>query len=167
MQSEYFSFRKTFREIFHTSSSGDRPDSATLNPSLSEPIGEGGGVVMSTIETSLAALKEASSLAANIHYIAPIAGLLLQVLTMRDVSVHLLSRPSSTSTFFFEQEVKQHKEEWDIVMRKLARVAGLVVNVGESCQKYDLKESDLPPGLRTILQSLQSYVFIRDIILYY
>ncbi|KAI0291395.1 hypothetical protein B0F90DRAFT_369567 [Multifurca ochricompacta] len=40
-------------------------------------------------------------------------------------------------------------------MRKLGRVAGLVVNVGESCQKYNLRESDLPSGLRTTLKSLQ------------
>ncbi|KAI0296539.1 hypothetical protein B0F90DRAFT_1819896 [Multifurca ochricompacta] len=92
---------------------------------------------MSAIETSLAAMKEASSLAKTIPYISPVAGLLLQALAMRD-------------------EVKQHKDEWDVVMRKLGRVAGLVVNVGESCQKYNLQEKDLPPGLRTILQTLQT-----------
>ena len=41
---------------------------------------------MSAIETSLAALKEASSFAGNIPYISPVAGLLLQALTMRDAS---------------------------------------------------------------------------------
>ncbi|KAI0294129.1 hypothetical protein B0F90DRAFT_1670590 [Multifurca ochricompacta] len=134
---ESVSFRKTLRRIFHASSRSDQSVSAGLNPISSEPIGEGGGVAMSAIETSLAALKEASSLAGKIPYISPVAGLLLQVLTMRD-------------------EVKQHKEEWDIVMRKLGRVASLVVNVGESCQKYNLEEKDLPPGLRSILQSIQS-----------
>ncbi|KAI0296720.1 hypothetical protein B0F90DRAFT_1918978 [Multifurca ochricompacta] len=137
MQSESVSFRKTLRRIFHASSRSDQSVSAGPNPTSSEPIGEGGGVAMSAIETSLAALKEASSLAGKIPYISPVAGLLLQVLTMRD-------------------EVKQHKEEWDIVMRKLGRVASLVVNVGESCQKYNLEEKDLPPGLRSILRSIQS-----------
>ncbi|KAI0290327.1 hypothetical protein B0F90DRAFT_1825190 [Multifurca ochricompacta] len=108
-----------------------------LNPFSSEPIGRNVDVSTSTIETSLAVLKEASSVMGKIPYISAVAGLLLQVLTMRD-------------------EVKQNKEEWGVVMRKLGRVASLVVNVGESCQKYDLEENDLPPGLRTILQSLQT-----------
>jgi hypothetical protein len=46
---------------------------------------------MSAIQTSLAALKEGSAFAAKIPFIAPIAGLLLQVLTMRDVSVTHIS----------------------------------------------------------------------------
>lgn len=46
---------------------------------------------MGTVETTLAALKEASALAGKIPYIAPVAGLLLQVLTMRDASVRILS----------------------------------------------------------------------------
>jgi hypothetical protein len=45
-----------------------------------------------------------------------------------------------------------------MVMRKLVRVAGLVVNFGEMCRKHNLEESDLPPGLRGILQSLHTYV---------
>ena len=49
---------------------------------------------MSAIETSLAALKEASALAGKIPFIAPVAGLLLQALTMRDASVPLLSQLS-------------------------------------------------------------------------
>jgi hypothetical protein len=47
---------------------------------------------MSAIETSLAALKEASTLAAKIPFIGPVAGLLLQALTIRGVSLSLLSR---------------------------------------------------------------------------
>jgi hypothetical protein len=47
---------------------------------------------MSAIQASLAALKEASALAAKIPFIAPVAGLLLQALTMRDVSDSLLSQ---------------------------------------------------------------------------
>jgi hypothetical protein len=42
---------------------------------------------MSGIEVSLSALKEASALTARIPYISFVAGLLLQVLTMRDASV--------------------------------------------------------------------------------
>ena len=54
--------------------------------------------------------------------------------------------------------MKLHKEEWDVVMRKLIRIAGRVVNVGELCEKYNLEERDLPLGLREILQSLQTCV---------
>ena len=43
-------------------------------------------------------------------------------------------------------------------MRKLARIANVVVNVGKSCEKYNLNERDLPDGLRTILGSLQRSV---------
>ncbi|KAI0292825.1 P-loop containing nucleoside triphosphate hydrolase protein [Multifurca ochricompacta] len=136
MQSKSFSLREKIRRMFNASSTDSQPDSALLNSS-SEPISRAPDVVMSTIETSLVALKEASSLMVKIPYISPVAGLLLQVLTMRD-------------------EVKQHKKEWDLVMRKLGRVASLVVNVGESCQKHNLDENYLPPGLRTILLTLQT-----------
>ena len=111
---------------------------------------------MSSIETSLAVLKDASSLGAKIPYISPIADLLLQAITMRDVSVPLPFKSSSGLTS--QQEVKLHKEEWDVVMRKLIRVAGRVVHVGELCKKYNVEERDLPPGLREILQSLQTCV---------
>ncbi len=40
---------------------------------------------MGALETSLLALKDGTALAAKLPYIAPIAGLLLQALTMRDV----------------------------------------------------------------------------------
>ena len=60
-------------------------------PASSEPIGGTGDTAMSAIETSLAALKEASALAGKIPFIAPVAGLLLQALTMRDASVPLIS----------------------------------------------------------------------------
>ena len=43
-------------------------------------------------------------------------------------------------------------------MRKLARIANVVVNVGKSCETYKLNERDLPDGLRTILGSLQRFV---------
>ncbi|KAH9036951.1 hypothetical protein EDB85DRAFT_672288 [Lactarius pseudohatsudake] len=88
---------------------------------------------MNAIQTSLALLKEGSSLATKFPFIAPIAGLLLQALTMRD-------------------EVKQYKGECEIVMGKLARIARIIVNV---CEKYDLSEEELPTTLRDILSSLQ------------
>ncbi|KAI0290394.1 hypothetical protein B0F90DRAFT_608080 [Multifurca ochricompacta] len=134
MQSNSPSLTKKLRGMFHASQSGSQP----VPIHSSEPIGGSVDVAITTIETSLAALKEASSLMSKIPYISPVSGLLLQVLTMRD-------------------EIKQNKEEWGVVMRKLGRVAGLVVNVGESCQKYNLEENDLPPGLRSILWSLQKY----------
>ncbi|KAH9036423.1 hypothetical protein EDB84DRAFT_1186291 [Lactarius hengduanensis] len=90
-------------------------------------------VAMNAIQTSLAVLKEGSSLAAKFPFIAPIAGLLLQALTMRD-------------------EVKQYKQECKIVMYKLARIAKIIVNV---CEKYNLSEEELPATLRDILGSLQ------------
>ncbi|KAI9443826.1 hypothetical protein H4582DRAFT_1040522 [Lactarius indigo] len=90
-------------------------------------------ITMSTIQTSLALIKEGSSLATKFPFIAPIAGLLLQALTMRD-------------------EVKQYKRECEIVMGKLARIAGIIVNV---CEKYNMSEEELPNTLRDILSSLQ------------
>ena len=56
------------------------------------------------------------------------------------------------------QEVKQNKEEWDVVMDKLERIAGLVDNVGTLCEEYNLEENDVPRGLRVIFESLESYV---------
>jgi hypothetical protein len=65
-----------------------RPYSAThLIPASSDLIGGTADTAMSAIEASLAALKEASALASRIPFIAPVAGLLLQTLTMRDASV--------------------------------------------------------------------------------
>ncbi|KAH9033003.1 hypothetical protein EDB85DRAFT_1157503 [Lactarius pseudohatsudake] len=107
---------------------------ATITSALvTRKIGTRNDLVMSTIQTSLAALKEGS---AWVPYISPIAGLLLQALTTRD-------------------EVKQYKEECELVMRKLARVASIVVNVGEMCRKHNLKEEDLPGSLLAIMGSLQ------------
>jgi hypothetical protein len=42
------------------------------------------------------------------------------------------------------QEVKQNKEEWDVVMDKLERIAGLVDKVGTLCEKHNLEEKDIP-----------------------
>ncbi len=54
--------------------------------------------------------------------------------------------------------MKQYKEECELVMYKLARVASIVVNVGERCGKHNLNE-DLPDSLVDILRSLQRFVF--------
>ncbi len=61
---------------------------------ISDPawqIGTHDDIAMNAIQTSLAALKEGGSLATKLPFIAPIAGLLLQVLTMRDVRVTHIS----------------------------------------------------------------------------
>ncbi|KAI0302460.1 hypothetical protein B0F90DRAFT_1714996 [Multifurca ochricompacta] len=137
MQSKQSTLKKTFRRVFPLSSGIKEPDPVGLNPDSSEPIGAGGDIAVNAIQTSLGILKEASALASKIPYIAPIAGLLLQVLQMRD-------------------EVKQFKDEWGIVMQKVASIASVVVDVGESAQIHDLKEEDLPADLRDTLRSLQS-----------
>ena len=59
------------------------------------------------------------------------------------------------------QEVKQYKEECEIVMHKLARIAGIVVNL---CEKYNLSEEDLPASLRAILESLRKFVSLVTIL---
>ncbi|KAH9172415.1 hypothetical protein EDB89DRAFT_2069707 [Lactarius sanguifluus] len=79
-------------------------------------------ITMIAIQTSLAILKEGSSLATRLPYIAPIAGLLLQVLTMRD-------------------EVKLYKEECEVVMGKLARAANLnIIATAPRYERYNLGE---------------------------
>ncbi|KAF8269240.1 hypothetical protein EI94DRAFT_1013105 [Lactarius quietus] len=118
--------------------SDDQPP-ARVNAVVSAPalpIDTHDDISMSAIQTSLAVLQQGSALASNLPFIAPIAGLLLQALAMRD-------------------EVKQYKEECEIVMHKLARIAKIIVNVGELCENRDLKEEVLPASLRAILDSLQ------------
>lgn len=79
------------RCFLSSSLASDSPHSATHpDHTSSKPIGGVGDITMGTVETTLAALKEASALAGKIPYIAPVAGL-LQVLTMRDASVRILS----------------------------------------------------------------------------
>ena len=51
--------------------------------------------------------------------------------------------------------MKQYKEECEIVMHKLARIARIIVNL---CEKYNLSEEDLPASLWDILDSLQRFV---------
>ncbi|KAI0295180.1 hypothetical protein B0F90DRAFT_1820668 [Multifurca ochricompacta] len=91
-----------------------------LNPFSSEPI-------------------EASSLMGKIPYISAVAGLLLQVLTMRD-------------------EVKQNKEEWGVVMRKLGRVASLVSLQTKVLLRRDLlrKVKQYDGELSNVLQTFQA-----------
>jgi hypothetical protein len=56
------------------------------------------------------------------------------------------------------QEVMQYKEEWGLVMQKLENVGSVLVDVGDMCQKHDLKEEELPTNIRTVLGSLQRCV---------
>jgi hypothetical protein len=44
------------------------------------------------------------------------------------------------------------------VMEKLADIASIVIDVGESCQEHGLVEEDFPDGVRKILKSLHRYV---------
>ena len=53
--------------------------------------------------------------------------------------------------------MKQNKDEWDVVMDKLERIAGLVNKVGAMSEKHNLEEKDVPPGLRAIFESLIKY----------
>ncbi|KAH9060769.1 hypothetical protein EDB87DRAFT_547945 [Lactarius vividus] len=130
-----FSFRQKFRKtkpaMFGSQSTIPR---ATITSASVEMVGEHGDGVIGAVQMSLTALFEGTSLAAKLPYISSIAGLLLHVLTMR-------------------KEVKQYKEECQILTRKLARVANIVVNVGELCKRHNLDEGDLPLGFRTILYS--------------
>ncbi|KAH9072075.1 hypothetical protein EDB83DRAFT_193762 [Lactarius deliciosus] len=137
MSSNLFSRKQSQKQRIpgsHPATSDDQP--LAHGTTVVYNIGTHGDITMSAIQTSLAALKEGSALATMLPFIAPIAGLLLQALTMRD-------------------EVKQYKEECEIVMHKLARIARIIVGVGELCESHNLSEEDLPAGLRAILGSLQ------------
>ncbi|KAI0289598.1 hypothetical protein BC826DRAFT_1177260 [Russula brevipes] len=108
-----------------------------VNRTSSEPIGGVIDTSISAVETSLAALKEASVLIKHVPWISPVAGLLLQVLNIRN-------------------GMKQYEEEWDVVMEKLKKIAHVVGSLGEKCKTYNLEEKDLPSGLRGIFQSLET-----------
>ena len=73
------------------------PDPTTTASASAKQTGMRNEVAMSAIQTSLAALKLGSALASKLPYISPIAGLLLQVLTMRDVRVIHISSDSLIS----------------------------------------------------------------------
>ena len=46
-------------------------------------------------------------------------------------------------------------------MHKLARIAKIIVDL---CEKYNLNEEDLPASLRSILDSLQRFVYLVIIV---
>lgn len=52
--------------------------------------------------------------------------------------------------------MKQHQKMWDVVDDKLRKVTRLVSDV-KTCANNNLKGYDLPPGLHTAIQSLESY----------
>ncbi|KAI0246689.1 hypothetical protein BJV78DRAFT_1157680 [Lactifluus subvellereus] len=139
MFNKLISFGKAVCKALRVSSRNCQQASGSLNPVSSEQIGGRGDVAMNAIQTSLAALKDGSALVAKVPYLSPIAGLLLQTLTMRD-------------------EVKQCKVEWGILMGKVASVSSIVVDVGELCRTHDLREEDLPTSLRAIMETLRSLI---------
>ena len=53
--------------------------------------------------------------------------------------------------------MKQCKEECGIVMSNLDRIARIIVNFGELCEKSNMNENDLPASLRAILDRLQRF----------
>ncbi|KAF8271623.1 hypothetical protein EI94DRAFT_1796948 [Lactarius quietus] len=137
-------FLRKWRHRSRPAASGDQ-SSAHIITVVSDPawnVDTHDDIAMNAIQTSLAVLQTGSSLAAKLPFIVPIAGLLLQVLTMRDA-----------------REVKQCKEECEIVMHKLARIGKIIVNL---CDRYNLSEEDLPASLRDILDSLQRFVSFGD-----
>jgi hypothetical protein len=136
------------------------PNSRNLdasNPAPSEPNVGGTDLVISAMESSLSALKELSSLAKMIPYISPAAGLILQALKMCDVST-LFDIKSSVLMVVYK-EVKQCKEEWKLVMEKLAKVGSFVVNIGNMCRNHGLKVEELPSDLLAIYESFQRCPF--------
>jgi hypothetical protein len=57
------------------------------------------------------------------------------------------------------KEVKQCKEEWKLVMEKLAKVGSVIVNVGNLCRNHGLKIDELPHDLLAIFGSFQRCTF--------
>ncbi|KAH9172449.1 hypothetical protein EDB89DRAFT_2229397 [Lactarius sanguifluus] len=98
-------------------------------------IGTHKDVTLSAIQKSLAALKEGSAFAAKLPYLTPIAGLLLQALTMRDarVTYFLLTTCVLTTLQSCEYHCQRQRDVW----------------------KHNLNEEDLPASLLAILGSLQ------------
>ncbi|KAH9970449.1 hypothetical protein BJV74DRAFT_990545 [Russula compacta] len=127
--------RKIFCRILPASSTSvNQAVSTPGNPTSSESIGGAGDTTIGGLEIVLAMVNQASGLLEKIPFIAPVAGLLGQLLTMRS-------------------EVTQYGKKWDVVMEKVEQVAGIVPAV---CMKYARAEEDLPSGLRDIFQSLQT-----------
>jgi hypothetical protein len=57
------------------------------------------------------------------------------------------------------KEVNQCKEEWKLVMEKLAKVGSVVVNVGNMCRNHGLNVEELPSDLLAIFESFQRCLF--------
>jgi hypothetical protein len=57
------------------------------------------------------------------------------------------------------KEVKQCKEEWKLVMEKLAKVGSVIVNVGNLCRNHGLKIDELPSELLAIIKSFERCPF--------
>ena len=64
-------------------------------------------IAMNAIQTSLAVLMTGSSLASKLPFIAPIAGLLLQALTMRDARVPYISSDNGLTCTYLGSEAMQ------------------------------------------------------------
>jgi hypothetical protein len=58
--------------------------------------------------------------------------------------------------------VKQYKEEWDLVMHKLERIASLVdrVRLRLLCENNNMETTDVPRSLLAIFESLVTYVVV-------
>ncbi|KAH9051385.1 hypothetical protein EDB83DRAFT_2522174 [Lactarius deliciosus] len=134
MSSEQFSLMERINKPRHfVSKNQSSPYTPVITSATAIQIGTQNDVAMNAIQTSLAVLKDGTTLTANI---SPIASLLLLAFTMRDN----------------QYEVKQYKAECEVVMRKLTRIASIIVDL---CGKYNLNEADLPTSLLSILGSLQ------------
>jgi hypothetical protein len=46
-------------------------------------------------------------------------------------------------------------------MSKLSGIASIVVGFEAACQMHNLREEDLPAGLRILLESLHTYVLLH------
>jgi hypothetical protein len=57
------------------------------------------------------------------------------------------------------KEVKQYKEEWKVVMEKLAKVGSVVANVGNMCRNHGLKVEELPSDLLAVFRSFERCLF--------
>ena len=90
------------------------PDDAIVLRSPASHIDPRDDIVMNAVQTSLAVLVTGSSLASKVPFIAPIAGLLLQALTMRDASVPYISADNDlTSTSLGSEAIQRGMQNSD------------------------------------------------------
>ena len=76
-------------------------------------------IAMNAIQTSLAVLMTGSSLASKLPFIAPIAGLLLQALTMRDARVPYISSDNGlTYTYLGSEAIQRGMRDSDAQTRQ-------------------------------------------------